>query len=70
MLDVGLGCGFAWFGGWFVPFSLDFFFFFLRWRWWMCGSGCWWPLLQHSGWAIVGDDSDRDREEVIYYFNL
>ena len=36
----------------------------------MCDSGCWWPLLQHGGWAVVGDDSDKDREEVIYYFNL
>ena len=28
-----VGCGFVWFGGWFVPISLDFFFFFfLRWR--------------------------------------
>ena len=36
------------------------------------------PLLQHGGWAVVGDDDDddddsdrdRDMEEVIYYFNL
>ena len=28
MLDVGLGCGFVWFGGWFVLISLDVFFFF------------------------------------------
>ena len=37
-----------------------------------CGSGCWWPLLPHGGWAGVGDedddDSDRDRDEEIYYF--
>ena len=37
-----------------------------------CGSGCWWPLLPHGGWAGVGDEadnnSDRDREEEIYYF--
>ena len=60
--------------------------FFLRWRWWMwvcadggrrccCGSGCRWSLLQHSGWVVVGDDdddddSDKDWDEVIYYFNL
>ena len=44
------------------------FFFFFE----VCGSGCWWPLLPHGGWAGVGDeeddDSDRDREEEIYYF--
>ena len=37
-----------------------------------CGSGCSWPLLPHGGWAGVGDEddnnSDRDREEEIYYF--
>ena len=54
--------------------------------WWMwvcagggrrccCGSGCRWSLLQHSGWVVVGDDdddddSDKDWDEVIYYFNL
>ena len=43
-----------------------------------CDNGCWWSLLQHGGWAVVGDDDDddddsdrdRDMEEVIYYFNL
>ena len=30
MLDVGLGCGFVWFGGWFVLISLDFFLFFIE----------------------------------------
>ena len=37
-----------------------------------CGNGCWWPLLPHDGWAEVGDedddDSDRGRDEEIYYF--
>ena len=53
VLDVGLGCGFVWFGGWFVPISLDFFFFFLRWRWWMCGSDCWWPSVLLRQWLLV-----------------
>ena len=50
-----------------------FFFFFLRCAAVVvggcrccCGSGCWWPLLPHGGWAGVGDEeddeSDRDRE--------
>ena len=51
-------------------------------RWCYCDNGCWWSLLQHGGWAVVGDDDDddddsdrdrdrdRDMEEVIYYFNL
>ena len=58
----GVGCGFVWFGGWFVLISVDVFFFFFE----VCGSGCWWPLLPHGGWAGVGDeeddDSDTDRE--------
>ena len=65
-----VGCGFVWFGGWFVLISVVVFFFFFE----VCGSGCWWPLLPHGGWAGVGDedddDSDRDREEAIYYFNV
>ena len=47
MDDVGLGCGFVWFGkcGFLlislVVFLFCFFFFFFRWRWWMwvCASG-------------------------------
>ena len=57
---AGDGCGF-------VPvwsLWLCFVFFFLRWRWW--------PSVFVSVVAVGDDDEDsyRDREEVIYYFNV
>ena len=30
-----------------------FFYFLLRWRWWMCGSGCWWPSVLLWQWLLV-----------------
>ena len=30
-----------------------FFYFLLRWRWWMCGSGCWWPSVLLRQWLFV-----------------
>ena len=45
-------------------FGCVFVFFFLRW--------CWWPSVFVPVVAVGDDDedSDKDWEEVIYYFNV
>ena len=65
------GCGFVsvvdvrWWCGFVSVWSIWlFFFFFLRLRWW---PSAFVPVV------AVGDDeedSDRDRENIIYYFNV